>query len=102
MIRGVARWCYHRRWLTLVVWLVALVGAQFATSKFGGDFASDFSLPGAESQKAFDLLRDRFPQVSGDSAQLVFKAEAGVTDPEVQKTMEGLFADIEQVDHVEA
>ena len=101
MLVRVARWCYHRRWLTLVVWIVALVGAQYAASSFGGDFASDFSLPGAESQKAFDLLRERFPQVSGDSSQLVFKAEAGVTDPEVKATMEALFADIEQVEHVE-
>ena len=101
MLQRVARWCYHRRWLTLVIWIVALFGAQFAASSLGGDYASDFSLPGADSQKAFDLLNDRFPQVSGDTAQLVFKADAGVADPGVRTKMQGLFAELQKVRHVE-
>lgn len=101
MLQRVARWCYHRRWLTLVVWIVALVAAQFAASSAGGDYASDFSLPGAESQKAFDLLDDRFRQVSGDTAQLVFKDAQGVTDPAVRTRMQGLFSEVARVPHVE-
>jgi RND superfamily putative drug exporter len=102
MLGRVARWCYHRRWLTLVIWIVALFAAQFAASKAGGDYASDFSLPGADSQKAFDLLQDRFPQASGDSAQLVFKTAKPVTDPAVRAMMEPLFDRLRHVAHVDS
>src|SRR5919201_1815504 len=100
MLGRVARWCYTHRWRTLVIWIVALVAGGFLGSKLGGDYASDFSLPGAESQKAFDLLHDRFPQVSGDTAQVVFRATAGVSDPAVRSRMEALFTKLEGVPHV--
>ena len=100
MLGRVARWCYTHRWRTLVIWIVALVAAGFLGSKLGGDYASDFSLPGAESQKAFDLLKDRFPQRSGDTSQIVFKADAGVAS--VKPRMGALFAAIEELRHVES
>ncbi len=101
MLQRVARWCYHRRWLTLVIWVIALVGAQFAASSAGGDYASDFSLPGADSQKAFDLLNDRYPQASGDTAQIVYKADDGAMSPDVRSAMQGLFTEIERLPHVQ-
>jgi putative drug exporter of the RND superfamily len=67
-----------------------------------GAYSSDFSLQGAESQKAFDLLDKRFPNVAGDTADIVFRADRGVDDPEVRSAMEGLFADISKVDRVVA
>jgi RND superfamily putative drug exporter len=100
MLGRVARWCYTHRWRTLVIWIVALVAAGFLGSKLGGDYASDFSLPGAESQKAFDLLKDKFPQRSGDTSQVVFKADAGVAS--VKPRVDALFADIEKLRHVES
>ena len=100
MLGRVARWCYTHRWRTLVVWIVALVAAGFLGSKLGGDYTSDFSLPGAESQKAFDLLKDKFPQRSGDTSQVVFKADAGVAS--VRPRMEALFAAIEKLRHVDS
>src|SRR5947207_4788325 len=100
MLGRVARWCYKHRWRTLVFWIVALVAAGFLGSKLGGDYSSDFSLPGAESQKAFDLLKEKFPQRSGDTSQVVFKADAGVAG--VKPRMEALFAAIEKLRHVES
>ena len=100
MLERVARAAYRHRWRTLVIWIVALVAAIFAGKSLGGDYARDFSLPGAESQKAFDLLHDRFPQVSGDTAQVVFRATAGVSDPAVRSRMEALFTKLEGVPHV--
>src|SRR5919197_849421 len=100
MLERVARWCYMHRWRTLVIWIFALVAAGFLGSKLGGDYSTDFSLPGAESQKAFDLLKDRFPQRSGDTSQVVFKADAGVAS--VRPRMEALFAAIEKLRHVDS
>jgi putative drug exporter of the RND superfamily len=100
MLERVARWSYRHRWAMLAIWVAALFGFGALSSVAGGEYSTDFSLPGAESQEAYDLLTDRYPQFSGDTADLVFRAEPGVDDPQVQSTMEGLFGDIAELDHV--
>ena len=100
MLEKIARFSYRRRWATLLIWIVALVGFNVLQGTVGGDYSTDFSLPGADSQKAFDLLKERFPQVAGETADIVFKAEQGVDDPEVKATMEELFAELAKVDRV--
>jgi putative drug exporter of the RND superfamily len=102
MLERIARWSYRRRWATLGLWVAALIGFGFLASSAGGEYSTDFSLPGAESQKAYDLLVDRFPAFSGDTADIVFKADAGVADPTVQATMEDLFKQITELNHVVA
>jgi RND superfamily putative drug exporter len=82
------------------IWVVALVGANFVASAAGGEYSQDFSLPGAESQEAYDLLKEKFPEFAGETADIVFRAEGGVTDPDVQADMEALFVELEGVDHV--
>ena len=100
MLERLARWSYHRRWLMLLMWIAALIGFNVWANVGGGDYSQDFSLPGTDSQRAFDLLDDRFPQAAGDTADIVFKAEEGVDDPEVREAMEGLFAEVSDVDRV--
>jgi RND superfamily putative drug exporter len=65
-------------WLVLVVIIAALAGTT------GGSFVDAFRIPGAESQKAIDLLEERFPSAAGDSATMVFQAPDGITAPETQ------------------
>jgi RND superfamily putative drug exporter len=87
---------YRRRRWVLVGWIVLLVGAFTMSNAIGGAFHTEFKLPGTESQAAFDLLqrsgnfRDR--QVQG---QIVFHADQGVHDPEVQAAMEKLFSEVQ-------
>ncbi|HJR44612.1 MAG TPA: MMPL family transporter [Actinomycetota bacterium] len=100
MLERIARFSYRRRWLTLLIWVIALVGFNVLQSTAGGEYSTDFSLPGADSQKAFDLLEERFPQVAGETADIVFKADQGVTDPDVQESMEGLFVRLSEVERV--
>jgi putative drug exporter of the RND superfamily len=102
MLEKIARFSYRRRWSMLLIWIVALVGFIALQGAAGGSYSTDFSLPGAESQKAFDLLENRFPNVAGDTADIVFKADQGVTDQEVETAMKGLFAEIMKVDRVVA
>ena len=102
MLERVARWSYQRRWTVLGIWIVALVGSGFLASAAGGDYSNDFSLPGAESQEAYDLLSDRFPEFSGETVDIVFKAEQGVIDPAVGTAMSTLFTDLASLDHVVA
>jgi RND superfamily putative drug exporter len=102
MLERVARWSYVHRWKMLVIWIVALVGIGVLGAKAGGDYSNNFSLPGAESQKAYDILKDRFPSRSGDTADIVFKATAGVTDPGVRAKMESLFTQVAALPNVDA
>ena len=100
MLEKIARFSFRRRWLMVLIWIVALVGFNVLSGTVGGDFSTAFSLPGTDSQAALDLLSERFPDVAGETADIVFKAEQGVDDPEVQETMEGLFAELKEVDRV--
>jgi RND superfamily putative drug exporter len=100
MLERIARWSYRRRWWMLIIWVLALVSAIGLQSVAGGDYSQDFSLPGADSQKAFDLLEKSFPEVAGDTAEIVFKAEQGVDDPEVGSAMQRLFSEIRDMDRV--
>ena len=43
----------------------------------GGQFSDDFNLPNSESQRAYDLLAERYPAASGTSAFVVFHAPNG-------------------------
>ncbi len=85
----VGQFAFRRRWFVLIGWLLLLgiVGAGAASAPTST--ASQFSLPGTESQRAFDLLAERFPGMNaeGATARVVFKAPDGtkITQP-AQKT----------------
>ncbi|MGH9279242.1 MAG: MMPL family transporter, partial [Acidimicrobiales bacterium] len=76
------------------------VGVLSATN--GGRLDNNLDLPGTESQRAFDLLRSKFPELAGDTAVVAFRAEDGVTEEAVRSRMEQVFAEIERLDHVVA
>jgi RND superfamily putative drug exporter len=79
LLYRIGRWAFRRRRLVLCLWLGALVlaGVAAATAPAGQD--EDLSMPGTESQKAFDLLDERFPQSNsqGAEARMVFQAPDG-------------------------
>ena len=100
VLRRLARWCYRHRWVVVATWFVALAGIQGLSGAVGGKFVSNLTLPGAESQRAVDLLETRFPAQAGDTVTVVFKADQGVADPAVREQMESLFARVASLDHV--
>ncbi|MFG2004848.1 MMPL family transporter [Spirillospora sp. NPDC048911] len=75
----VGRWAFRRRRLVGGLWLAALVLAVVAAATAPAGEEEDLSMPGTESQKAFDLLDERFPQsnAQGAEARLVFQAPDG-------------------------
>ncbi|MEU5607185.1 MMPL family transporter [Streptomyces sparsogenes] len=75
----IGRWAFRRRRLVGGLWLVALVLAIAAAAMAPAGEEEDLSMPGTESQKAFDLLDERFPQSNsqGAEARLVFRAPDG-------------------------
>ncbi|MDJ0346933.1 hypothetical protein QMK19_32990 [Streptomyces sp. H10-C2] len=63
-----------------------------ASSAAGGaKFSNSFSLPGNDSTRALDLMKEAFPQRSGESASIVWKAKSGsVRDAAVEQKIAGM------------
>ena len=99
-MRRFATWCTGHRKTVILSWLVALVGIGALAGTVGADFSEEFRLPASDSQEAFDLLEERFPAQSGDTATIVFKAEGGVEVRDVRQRMERVFAEVERLPHV--
>jgi putative drug exporter of the RND superfamily len=77
---GLASVAQRRR--VVGVWVVAVVALVGLGQAVGGDFSEEFGIPGTESRAAQELLQERFPEQSGGSARLVFRAsEGGLEDP---------------------
>jgi RND superfamily putative drug exporter len=73
------RGSYRLRWLVLAVWILIVGGVATAAATLQQETNPEFVLPGTESQEAFDLLEDRFPEMAADggSAQIVIQSENG-------------------------
>ncbi|KOU22275.1 MMPL family transporter [Streptomyces sp. WM6368] len=90
----VGRLAFRRRGLVSLLWLAVLVGVGFAASTAPPPPTDTFSMPGTESQKAFDLLKEKFPTMSvdGATARVVVRAPAGakLSDPAEKAKVETL------------
>src|SRR6185437_6955786 len=89
MLPNLAAWCYRRRRWVVVAWIVLLVGVNVLAKSEGGDLIKSLSLPGTESQRAFDVMKNDFKQ-PGDTGYLVFESNApdGVQAPAVFNEIE--------------
>jgi RND superfamily putative drug exporter len=72
--------CAAHGWRTIAIWVVAVVAVFGASQSLGGSLVDEFSLPGSDTQRATDLLESRFPDRSGDSAQMVLAVDSGRLD----------------------
>jgi putative drug exporter of the RND superfamily len=78
-----------RRWRrTLLVAIVVVAGIAALGSSLGAGFVDDYRTPGVDSTQAQELLEQRFPQVSGGDAQLVFAGDReAITGTGVKQTL---------------
>jgi RND superfamily putative drug exporter len=90
---------YRRRGTVLIAWAVALAIAFGLSAAFGGKFANDSSVPGSDSAQAQSLLTERFPAQSGDTVQVVVRADS-VNGAGVHRTVEKLLGELERMPHV--
>ncbi|WAP53740.1 MMPL family transporter [Streptomyces sp. S465] len=100
----IGRWAFRRRRLVGGLWLGVLVLAIAAAAMAPEGKEEDLSMPGTESQKAFDLLDERFPESNsqGAEARLVFRAPAGqrVTARENKAAVEDTLGSLDGGDQV--
>lgn len=77
LLYRLGRWCFGRRGLVVLVWLVLLGGLGGAAAAFSGPTTDEFRMPGTESQRAMDALEKRFPEATGASGTVVVAAPPG-------------------------
>ncbi|MDX3530792.1 MMPL family transporter [Streptomyces sp. ID05-39B] len=94
----VGRLAFRRRWYVALVWAAVLAAVGLGAVKAPGAADEQFSMPGIESQKAFDLMEERFPGASADgaTARVVFVAPGGekVTAADNRRAVEDAVADL--------
>ena len=94
----VGRLAFRRRWYVALVWAAVLAAVGLGALKASGASDEGFSMPGIESQKAFDLMEQRFPGATADgaTARVVFVAPSGekVTASENKRAVGKAVADL--------
>ncbi|PZG13900.1 hypothetical protein C1I95_22725 [Micromonospora craterilacus] len=76
LLYRLGRGSMRRRRLVAAIWLVVLVGLGLAAATLRGPTASNFTMPGTESQHALDLLGEQFPAAAGATGTIALKAPA--------------------------
>lgn len=92
LLYRLGRGALRRRRLVVALWLVVLVVAGLAAATLRGPTASNFTMPGTESQRALDLLSEQFPAASGATGTIAVKAPADgqLATPEGQAVVQEL------------
>ena len=97
----VTRWCIAHRGRVFLAWIAIAVITTAVASAAGRNYATNFSLPGTESQRALDLLKKEFPAQSGDVDTIVFHTATGtVDDPDVHSAITKLLDQVAHDPHV--
>ncbi|MEV6960856.1 MMPL family transporter [Streptomyces sp. NPDC051207] len=85
---ALARWCVRRRLVAVLLWLLAFGGVSAAAVAAGSAYSNDYEVPGTESGRAAELLREGFPDLGGDSGTIVWHTGSGsVRAADVEQTM---------------
>jgi len=89
---------FRRRWTVALVWAAVLAAVGLAGMTAPEAEEEPFSMPGIESQEAFDLMEERFPGAAADgaTARVVFVAPNGekVTATENKQAVEAAIAEL--------
>jgi RND superfamily putative drug exporter len=85
-MQKLTRWCIDNRRKVVIAWILIAVGASVAAQAAGRNYATNFTLPGTQSQRALDLLGKDFPAQSGDADILVFHTTTGTIESPAVKT----------------
>lgn len=84
LLASLARWIYHHRKLTLLIWLATLVVSFLLFMAFKGDWKENYLTPGSDSKAAAALIGQEFPGNTGETLDIVWKSSAGASSAETQ------------------
>ncbi len=72
----------------MLAWVAALVAIIALAPSLAGEFSADYDTPGSDSQRASELVAERFPGTSGDTIDVVWQSAAGVGSADIEQRMD--------------
>ncbi|MFC4334270.1 MMPL family transporter [Salininema proteolyticum] len=91
---------YRRAWLVIAIWVAIAAAVGAGAYQLAEETDPSFSLPGTESQEAFDLIEERFPDYAADGAKanVVFAVDEGedITAPENAEIVRETLASLQE------
>jgi RND superfamily putative drug exporter len=100
VIVRLVRWCIAHRGRVVAAWVAVAILTTFIATAVGRQYATNFTLPGTEAQRALDLLKAEFPAQSGDVDTIVFHSSSTVDSPAVRAAVSKLLAEVARDPHV--
>jgi putative drug exporter of the RND superfamily len=98
------RFSFRRRALVAALWGLVLMAALAGAATLSAPTTDAFRIPGTPSQRAIDLLQERFPQASADgaTARVVFAVPDGqrLTDAAHHEAVENAVAELKRAPQV--
>ncbi len=92
------RFSYRRRRTVIALWLAVLAAVGVGAATMSSPTVGSFSVPGSESQRAIDLLDERFPEAAAGKAgaKVVFAAGEGarLDDPQTAAAVQEVLAEL--------
>jgi RND superfamily putative drug exporter len=77
LLYRIGGWAFDNRRKVVIGWMVVLGLVIVSSSAFSDKFSTKFEVPGTESQRAQDLLHEKYPGAGGASARVVYVAPKG-------------------------
>ncbi|NNE74765.1 MAG: MMPL family transporter, partial [Acidimicrobiales bacterium] len=103
MFASLGRWCFRNRRSVLLLWALLLVFLFVLARNWPGETSGNPESPSSESNSGFEVLEQYFGGVgSGLSGTVVFEAEQGVADTEVEAAIGDYLAEVAEIDGVAA
>ncbi|MFG2044640.1 MMPL family transporter [Dactylosporangium sp. NPDC048998] len=93
-LAGLARFCYRRRRLVLLTWIVGVMAVAFIGFRYSAASDNDYAGGDSDSAKAQALIAKHFPERQGDTLTLAIKVERGIDDPAAREKIEKVIADL--------
>ncbi|WP_332662769.1 MMPL family transporter [Aeromicrobium sp.] len=100
LTRQLAAASARRPWRTITVWLLVLGATGFLAAGSGGGFIDDFASPGSQSQRATELLKEKFPEAAQDKVLIVLAATDDDGLAARRQGVDGVLAGFAGMDHV--
>lgn len=73
LLYRLARWAHLHRYRVISMWLAAFIFIGLCASLFMGQLSNTFTLPGTETQRTLDRMKEELPDLSGGSGSIVFR-----------------------------
>src|SRR3984957_6174486 len=92
--------CYDRRRTVLVIWILAIIGMTVLAQMVGTHFENRFTAGNTPSQQASNILQERFPSKSGDTADVVFHTTTPITRAAKRAAIDKVVSSLEPLPYV--